>query len=107
MKTTRTRSRFSEAAFFLGILFHIFGLVVLVTASFAYGMGSFTGDSTSQISFTHFFLWIWTPLAMATWNPQESLHTGTLLGLSLISSVAFGIICGFLYPIIRTQKFTA
>jgi len=106
MKPIQPRSRFSEAAFLLGIILHILGSAVLVTAKFAYGMGSFTENTASQISFTNFLLWIWTPFAMASWNPQESLHTGTLLRLGLISSIVFGVICGFLYPVIRKHRST-
>ncbi len=53
------------------------------------------------ITFWRGVQWLWTPLAMAAWDPRTSIDTGLLAGLALIWSSVIGIIVGLLVPIFR------
>jgi hypothetical protein len=103
MKSDSNPSRFSTPVCIGAFIFHIFVTGILVTMAFAYGMGSFTEDTSSQINSTSALLWIWTPLAMATWNP-EKINLLLWAVLSLTSSTIFAIAMGFIEPIMKRKK---
>lgn len=100
-------SRFSFgwciAAFFL----HLTGTLAIAGSSFIVGMGAFTTNSYGaehihgEIAFWQGVRWIWTPLAMAAWDPHQSLDTGLLVGLALIWSCIIGVIAGLVVPMFR------
>jgi hypothetical protein len=64
-------------------------------------MGSFTRDMSSEIAFWKAAQWIWTPLAMAAWNPQNMHNNGSLIALALLWSCCVGILVSFAVPSFR------
>jgi len=93
--------RFSVAWSFAAALLHIVGTIVFVGMTFLTGMGSFTHDVSFDVALLRGVLWVWTPLAMGAWNPQDMSHDDKLFGLALLWSCCVGIAAGFIIPLIR------
>jgi hypothetical protein len=97
----RYRPRFSIGWCIFVAVLHAAGTIGLCLLNFLSGMSSFTyGDSNQGDG----LLWIWTPLAMSAWNPEDGSNEGTLLFLGLLWSAIIGTIAGLLIPFLRRNK---
>ena len=102
-----TLSRFSSGWCIAGALLHFGTTLALAGINFVVGMGAFTTNTYeaqhvhSAISFWRGVQWLWTPLAMAAWDPRASIDTGLLVVLALIWSCVIGVVVGFFVPALR------
>jgi hypothetical protein len=102
-----TPSRFSSGWCVAAALLHFAATFALAGISFIVGMGAFTTSTyeaqhiDSAIGFWRGVQWLWTPLAMAAWDPRTSIDTGLLVVLAFLWSCVIGILVGFFVPIFR------
>jgi hypothetical protein len=100
-------SRFSFGWCVTAALLHFAATFAIAGISFVVGMGAFTTSTyeaqhiAGQISFWRGVQWVWTPLAMAAWDPQQSLNIGLLVGLAFIWSCIMGGVSGLFGPVFR------
>lgn len=83
------------AIFHFGATFALAGIVFVV------GMGSFTEDVSSKVAFWCGVQWLWTPLAMAAWDPNNMHNEGQVVGLAFLWSCFIGVTAGFVIPFLR------
>jgi hypothetical protein len=105
IKSPRDTRRFSTGWCIGAAVFHFAATIALAGISFVVGMGAFTTNTYEAqhihgtITFWRGVQWLWTPLAMAVWDPRKSIDSGSLAGLALIWSSVIGIIVGLFIPI--------
>jgi hypothetical protein len=88
-------------------VFHFAATFALAGINFVVGMGAFTVSTQEaqtiefRMAFWRGVQWLWTPLAMAVWDPHKSIDTGAMVGLAFIWSCVVGVIVGFFIPVFR------
>lgn len=80
------------------IIVHFAFTFLLTIMQFGVGMGAFTEDVSSRIAIGKTLLWIWTPLAMAAWDPKNMHNDEMLITLAFSWSCCFGVFVGFAIP---------
>jgi hypothetical protein len=95
---TSYRPKFSIGWCILVAVLHAAGTIGLCLLNFLGGMSAFTYGNGNQGGG---LLWVWTPLAMSAWNPNDMSNDDTLKLLGLLWSVIVGLVGGFLIPFLR------
>jgi len=95
--------RYSSGWSIIAFVLHFGGTFAIVGLNFLAGMGSFTRDTSSEVSFWLAVQWLWTPLAMMAWDPQNMLNEGRLFGLALLWSCVVAVFSGFVFPLIKRR----
>jgi hypothetical protein len=98
-ESPRDTRRFSSGWCFGAAAFHFAATFAIAGLHFMAGMAAFTQDTSSEIAFWRGVQWVWTPLAMAAWDPHKSISPGSLTGLAFLWSCVVGIVAGFLRPV--------
>lgn len=100
-KISKDPRRFSTGWCLGAAVFHFVATVALAGISFVTAMGAFTKDVSSEVAFWRGIQWLWTPLAMAAWDPHKGLDTGLIVGLAFLWSCIIGVLVGLFIPAFR------